>query len=389
MSPEITIAGMAIGGMALEDGAGIDFARLRRERRERLLDGIEAAGLDALVLGRTANVRYASGARQLWRSGAFPFAPMSVVVRKTGRVHLLSAWDDGIPPEIGHEDLYGMFWNPENLLGALRDIPGFADSKAVGTDSITPYFRDLFPEVVPDATIADASGVMFRARATKTPDEVACIATAATIAEAGLSALRDALVPGVTERQLLGIFDETISRLGAPTPPSEGVVFATPRSGPVRFRNVVTDRPVGDDELVVLTPGALYAGYEGDLGRTVGSGSSPPPGTSELADRCRRGLDAVVAACRAGNTGRDLYQAWDATGEPEPVVALAHGIGIGPEGPLIGFGRGANAVVTQGSVLSVQSWVTAEGTGGYLRRDLVLVGADGPEVLTTSERADA
>ncbi len=379
----------ASGAMSLEDGAGVDFGRLRRERRERLLEAMGAAGLDALALGRPANVRYASGARQLWRSGASPFAPASVVVRETGRVHLLSVWDDGIPSEIDHEDLYGISWNPLNLLEALRRIPGLTAARVVGTDSITPFFGDMFREVAPDARLADASAVVSRVRATKTPDEVACIASAAAVAEAGLAALRDAVVPGVTERQLLGIFDEAISRLGAPTPPSEGVVFATPRSGPVRYRNLVTDRPLGDDELVVLTPGALYAGYEGAVGRTVGSGATTPPGGSELAERCRRALDALLTACRPGNVGRDLYRAWEAAGEPEPVVALAHGIGIGAEEPLIGFGRGADAAVGRGSVLNVQAWVSAEGTGGYLLRDLVLVGDDGPELLTRGERPDA
>jgi len=66
---------------------------------------MDAAALEVLVLGRPANVRYASGARQLWRTGANPFAPLCVVVRATEKVHLLSSWDEGVPPEIGREDL--------------------------------------------------------------------------------------------------------------------------------------------------------------------------------------------------------------------------------------------------------------------------------------------
>jgi Xaa-Pro aminopeptidase len=208
---------------------------------------------------------------------------------------------------------------------------------------------------------------------------------AAALAEAGLSALEAALVPGVTERELLAVYDECVARLGAPTPPSESVAFATPRRGPVRFRNLASDRPVGDDELVVLSPGALYAGYEGGLARTRPAGATSPPGTSELAARCSRGLDALLGACRPGNTGADLYRAWEATGEPEPSIALAHGMGIGAEAPLIGFGRGATASLDEDSVLSVQSWVTAEGTGGFLRRELVRVGSEGPELLTRGE----
>jgi Xaa-Pro aminopeptidase len=372
--------------MALEDDARVDFARLRGQRRQRLLGGMEAARLDAVVLGRSGNVRYASGARQLWRSGTFPFAPVCVVVRHTQRVHVLSVWDEGIPPEIAHDDLYGMFWNPANLLAALAEIPGLAEAQRLGTDSLTPFFKQVLPTVSPHAELTDATGVLARARATKTADEIACLTVAAALAEAGLSALEAALVPGVTERQLLAVYDECVARLGAPTPPSESVAFATPRRGPVRFSNLATDRPVGDDELVVLSPGALYAGYEGGLARTRPAGATPPPGTAELADRCFRGLDVLVAACRPGNTGTDLYKAWESTGEPEASVALAHGMGIGVEAPLIGFGRGSAAPLEEGSVLSVQSWVTAEGTGGFFQRELVRVGAEGPEVLTRGER---
>ncbi|HEY2564172.1 MAG TPA: M24 family metallopeptidase [Acidimicrobiales bacterium] len=378
---------MNAGVMALEDTARVDFTRLRQERRRRLFDAMDAARLDAVVLGRSGNVRYASGARQLWRAGTFPFAPVCVVVRSTERVHLLSVWDEGIPPEIGHEDLYGMFWNPAHLLAALGTIPGLAASRRVGTDSLSPFFAQVLPTVVPTAELADASKALAGARATKTPDEIACITVAAALAEAGLSALEAALAPGVTERELLGVYDECVARLGAPTPPSESVAFATPRRGPVRFRNLVSGRPIGDDELVVLSPGALYAGYEGGLARTRASGATPPPGTAALADRCFRGLDALLAACQPGNTGSDLYKAWESTGEPEASVALAHGIGLGAEAPLIGFGRGVAASLDEGSVLSVQSWVTAEGTGGFLQRELVRVGADGPEVLTRGERS--
>lgn len=377
---------MNAGVMALEDGAHVDFARLRQERRRRLFDGMEAARLGAVVLGRSGNVRYASGARQLWRSGTFPFAPVCVVVAATERVHLLSVWDEGIPPEIGHEDLYGMFWNPANLLATLGEIPGLADADRVGTDSLSPFFAEVLPTVAKKAELTDATALLGRARAIKTPDEIACITVAAGLAEAGLSALELALAPGVTERELLGVYDECVARMGAPTPPSESVAFATPRRGPVRFRNLAGDRPVGDDELVVLAPGALFAGYEAGLARTRAAGATPPPGTAALAARCHRGLDALVAACRPGNTGSDLYRAWGSTGEPEASIALAHGMGLGAEAPLIGFGRGQSASLEEGSVLSVQSWVAAEGTGGYLHREIVRVGADGPDVLTRGER---
>jgi Xaa-Pro aminopeptidase len=372
--------------MALEDGGRVNCPRLREERRRRVFDGMERDNLDALVLGRLADVHYVSGARQLWRAGVTPFAPVCVVVRRTGRVHLLSVWDEGLPPEISHDDMYGVFWNPGNLLAALGAIPGLGESRRVGTDGLTPTFARLLPPLFPSAELVDGGTVLNSARMVKTPDEIVCMTVAAAIAEAALSALEDALQPGITERALLGIYDECIARLGAPNPASESVAFATPHRGPVRFRFLASERPIGDGELVVLSPSALYAGYEAGLGRTRLAGRTPPPGTAELAERCWRAMDGLLGACQAGNTGADLYRAWEAAGEAPSPVVLAHGLGLGAEAPVIGLGRGMEAALVEGSVLSVQSWVTAEATGGCLERATVRIGANGPNLLTRSER---
>ena len=379
MSPVARDRGVYIGTMGLEDDARVDFARLRAERRAKVFSGMESHDLDALMLGGVGNVKYVSGARQLGRSGVLPFAPVAVVVRKTARVHLLSTWDEGVPPEIGRDDLYRMSWSPANLAADLAKIPGLRGR--VGTDGMTPMFAGLISEFIADADLVDAGPVMAAARQTKTADEITCLEVASAISEAALGAMEAALVPGITERKLLGIYDERIASLGAPMPPSEGVCFATPASGPVRFRHVASDRPVADGELVVLAPGALYAGYEAGLARTRIAGSGDR-GVEELASRCARGMDALIAACRPGNTGADLYRAWEAAGNPDPGVALAHGLGLGAEPPLIGYGRGTGAAVAEGMVLSVQSWVAEEGIGGCLERGTVLVDSSGPSVLT-------
>lgn len=380
MSPIPRDRGVFVGMMGLEDDARVDFKRLRAERRAKVLSGMESHDLDALMLGGVGDVRYVSGARQLGRSGVLPFAPVAVVVRKTARVHLLSTWDEGVPPEVGRDDLYRMSWNPANLAADLAKIPGLSDTRRMGTDGLTPMFAGLIAELVTKADLVDAAPVMATARRTKTPDELICLDVASAIAEAALSAMEDALAPGVTERELLGIYDQRIAALGAPMPPSESVCFATPSSGPVRFRHLTSDRPIGDGELVVLAPGALYAGYEANLARTRVAGTGRDAG--DLASRCVRGMDALIAACRPGNTGADLYRAWETAGNPDPEVLLAHGLGLGAEPPLIGFGRGRDAVLEDGMVLSVQSWVIEEGVGGCLERGTVLVESTGPTSLT-------
>jgi Xaa-Pro aminopeptidase len=370
-----------VGMMGLEDDARVDFARLRAERRAKVLSGMKSHGLDALMLGGVGNVKYVSGARQLGRSGVLPFAPVAVVVRETARVHLLSTWDEGVPPEIGRDDLYRLSWNPANLAADLARIPGLRQARRVGTDGLTPMFAGLIAELVTSADLVDAGPVMESARRIKTPEEITCLDVASAIAEAALSAMEEALAPGVTERELLGMYDERIASLGAPMPPSESVCFATPSQGLVMFRHLASDRPIGDGELVVLAPGALYAGYESGLARTRFAGS-PRVDAAELTSRCARGMDALIGACRPGNTGADLYRAWEDAGNEDPGVPLAHGLGLGAEPPFIGFGRGGNALLEEGVVLSVQSWVTEEGIGGCLERATVLIESSGPTALT-------
>jgi Xaa-Pro dipeptidase len=382
MSPVARDRGVFVGMMGLEDDARVDFARLRADRRAKVLSGMESHDLDALMLGGVGDVRYVSGARQLGRSGVLPFAPVAVVVRQTARVHLLSTWDEGVPPEIGHEELYRMSWNPANLAADLAKIPGLRDARRVGTDGLTPMFAGLISQLVTPAELVDAAPVMASARRTKTAAEITCLEVASAIAEAALSAMEAALAPGITERELLGIYDERIASLGAPMPPSESVCFATPARGPVRFRHLASDRPIGDGELVVLAPGALYAGYEAGLARTRVAGHAAPPGTGDLASRCARGMDALIAACRPGCSGVDLYRAWQDAGNPESVVPLAHGLGLGAEPPLIGLDRGRDATIDEGMVLSVQSWVTEKGVGGCLERGTVRIESSGPLVLT-------
>ena len=101
-----------------------DTRALRIGRRERALAQMQAHDLDILVLGRQANIRYVTGAPQLWIAGTRPFGPMCVVVRATGDIYLNSTDDEGIPEEIGHDHLYGLAWNPMTLIDVLKKVDG-------------------------------------------------------------------------------------------------------------------------------------------------------------------------------------------------------------------------------------------------------------------------
>ena len=65
------------------------------EHLTRTLAAMTDVDVDVLLLGRSPNVRYVSGANQLALAGTRPFAPACVVVRGTGAVHLMTTTDEG------------------------------------------------------------------------------------------------------------------------------------------------------------------------------------------------------------------------------------------------------------------------------------------------------
>ena len=374
------------GGAGIEplpDGGRIDFARMRDERRSRLISAMDRNGVDVLVLGRPGNITYASGARQLWTAGSRPFGPACIVVRSTRRVHLLSTWDEGIPESVRHEDLFGLSWNPSIITSNVKTIPGLSDAALIATDGYSPGAADLLSAVSPRATLVDAHPLLDSARVPRTEDEIACVQIATAVAERAMTAMRDRLRPGVTEQQMLGAYLASISEAGCQIPPSEAVVCATHRRGAPRLRRIASNRAIVPGELVVLNPGAFYGGYMGALGRTWPSDpDSTTAAQEELGQRARAAIDALISACRPGATGADLVAAWDATGETLPPEPLALGVGLGVEGPLIGHRCGRDAVLSAGQILAVQAWVASEGAGGVLEQDMVLVGEDGTARIT-------
>src|SRR6201993_3281101 len=173
-----------------------DEHTLRSGRRQRALEQMVAHDLDVLVLGRLANVRYVTGAPQLWVAGTRPFGPSCVLIRETGAIHLLSTWDEGVPDDIPHENLYGISWNPMNTMSALQSIDGASTARRVGTDALSPVFAELLPTAFPNAEFVDGELAMRAARRIKTTEEVVSLREAIAVAESALAAAVSELRPG-------------------------------------------------------------------------------------------------------------------------------------------------------------------------------------------------
>lgn len=359
-----------------------DGRALRVSRRERAIAQMELHDLDILVLGRQANVRYISGAPQLWVVGTRPFGPICSYVRSTGEIHLNSTWDEGIPEEIPHENLYGFAWNPMTLVGIMQKMKGADTARRVGTDALTPMFATLLPMVFPNAELVDAEPAMRAARRVKTPEEITALTRALNVAERALTRGVAEVSPGTTEQHLAGVILEAEAAGGVSTPATQDAAWVTAKDHP--WRRNEGDGHIREGDLVALSAGVLADGYVGEVARTLYVGEP----TAEVRSLYRRRddlWDRLVDVCRPGQTTSALLDAYEQSGEPLPAMPVAHGLGLGFDPPVVSPQLRATAeadVLEEGMVLAVTAYVWQQGVGAVFTRDAVLVGADGPNVLT-------
>lgn len=346
-----------------------DPVALREGRRARLFGAMEDHDLDVLVLGRVANIRYATGVPVLWNAGSRPFGPGAVVVRATRELYLLSTWDEGVPEEIPHDHLFGITWNPMGYVAVLQGIAEANQPRRVGTDAMSPLFAQLLPMAFGDAEILDGSAALRRARRVKTLEEVDAIRSAVAVADGALAAAVAALRPGADARALTGVFMDAMASSGVTTPATQDVVRIT-----------------GD--LATFDAGVVADGYAGEVGRTWPVDAAVDrPALGDLHGRWARLRAGLLEACRPGAPGSALLDAYDAAGEPLPAAPVGRGLGLGFDDPVIVGALPETAAAERldpGVVLVVTATVCDPAIGSLTTHEPVLITSNGPELLSSS-----
>ena len=377
-----------LGTGMLENRERVRLGALRRARRTRVLAAMREHGLDACLFGREANVRYACGARRLWTAQSRPFSPTCVIVRDTEAVHLLSfsASAEGIPEELRPDDVFAVTWNPQRFADHVAATPGLREARRVGVDGMTPAFRRLLEALTPDVEWVPAESVMRALRRRKLPEELACIRTAAAIAESALLEAARRAVPGASEKELQAAYLARMCELGTSQFAQQGTFTAIDPDGGLRW--ITGQRVLAEGTLVALAGGALWAGYEGSLARTWWCGRRRPGAEARaLAASGREGLEALVAGCRPGASGAELRAALGPTaaGRAGARFAVAS-LGIGHEGWLaaceLDAAVEARERIEAEMVLSVRV-VVPGAVGGWLGEEMISVGARETGRLTT------
>jgi Xaa-Pro aminopeptidase len=193
--------------------------------------------------------------------------------------------------------------------------------------------------------------------------------------------------PGVRESDLAAEIEYRMKHSGAQGAAFDTIVASGPHGAWPHAR--ASSRRLRRGELVILDLGAILAGYAADMTRTVYLGA-PTRRARELYDAVAEAQQETVRRLRAGMSGDEV----DAVARrclasrklgDYFTHSTGHGVGLDVhERPRLG--RGEQTLMPAGCVVTVEPGVYIEGYGGVRIEDTVLVGENGPEILTPASR---
>ena len=352
-------------------------------RHARVAEAIAAAGVDALVIVNSSNIRYLTGF-----SGT-----AGVLVATAGCLYLLADFRysaavarlvrDGIaPPALLPVSLEGSSGYDRRLAELVAtegwSRVGFEDAHV--SVQRARQWGELLTAAGATAALVGVTDAVEWPRLVKDASEIETLREAGRLLSAVTADVLDTVIrAGRTELEMAADIDWRVKRAGFEKPAFETIVASGPNSALPHARP--TDRRAAYGDLVVVDFGGMLRGYAVDLTRTVGLGTVP--------DECRRIYEAVLEAQQA---------AIDAAGRPEVTTGevdaaardtlarhgldgvfghgTGHGLGLDVhEAPRLSR-RSAEVPGTDrleaGMVFTIEPGAYVEGTGGVRIEDDVV-----------------
>src|SRR5438046_3441516 len=153
---------------------------------------------------------------------------------------------------------------------------------------------------------ADAQPVMMRARAIKTPEEIALLAHAAAIVDAVYEEIYRTLRPGVRENEVVGQAMKTLFDLGSEHVEAINAISGD-RCNP--HPHTFADRLLRPGDQAFFDIIHSFMGYRTCYYRTFNV-SYATPSQIDAYKRCREWLDAAIDLVRPGETTDRIAEVW-------------------------------------------------------------------------------
>jgi Xaa-Pro aminopeptidase len=238
-------------------------------------------------------------------------------------------------------------------------------------------------------TVANLNRPYGRLRQVKSPEEVDWMRIGAAMTDRGMIALREALRPGLSERELADIVERAYVALGGTNVIHYfGVTaMADPKIGvPTQF---VANRNVERGDVVFAEISAAFWEHPGQVLRTFAVGDEPTKLYRDLHAAADAALDAVAAILKDGTMPQQIIDAASVIEAAGFTIIddLLHGYGGGYLPPVLGSRSRPSAVVPDeplraGMTVVIQpNVVTPDGKAGVQTGELVLITETGIEAM--------
>ncbi|HKW22766.1 MAG TPA: Xaa-Pro peptidase family protein [Ktedonobacterales bacterium] len=369
------------------------------QRLARTRAAIAQAGLDGLLITSQYNRRYLTGFTahdgDITESSGWVLVTPNTFGLVAGTFQLSGVEDEIVPSGV-------------QVLSTDKAAPWSVVAEAIKADgakrlgfekdwiSYDRYSR-LNRELGTDAELIPADDMVQMVRAVKDAAEIATMRRAADVADQAFEQLLTEINVGMTEREIATLLEQHMIELGASGTSFSTIVACGP--GGAQPHAVPTDRPVRPGEPLLIDFGCRVDGYCSDTTRTFCIGE-PDPKLTELYAIVREAQDAGFKALANGvRKGREVDMAArkvieDAGYGEQYFHSLGHGIGLAiHELPVTATLRvqtpEADAELAKreqlepNSVISNEPGIYIPGWGGVRLEDMVLVTADGYEIMTT------
>jgi Xaa-Pro aminopeptidase len=256
----------------------------------------------------------------------------------------------------------------------------------VGEDILPSVFFSELTDEVPNLELVPDKQLVAGQRLVKSPAEQASLRQAAEVAKVGLQMAVEAILSGITERQVCAVGNAAALSAGA-----DYVRYLRVHSGPwsawpIRWPPA-TDRILESGDIVTLDAVGACQGYSFDVRRTAVCGK-PNSETRSLLEAALLATERAVDAARADATAESVYragcEALSETGFGDHLPSfVGHGIGLETiEAPQLR--PGVETRLEPGMVLCIEPGIYIRDLGGACVEQEVIVAEGGPpEVIST------
>ena len=339
--------------------------------RRRLVD----LQLDGVIISTPPNIRYLSGF-----SGSLGYL---LIGSQTAEIAGDSRYWIQIEEEAPAFDLVRVgtsasLW--ELVAERIKSI-GWRRTGVEAQHLTVDQYQRLHSALGDELVVSPTRGLVEELRMVKTEQEIELLRKVAQIAGRAFDRVRAAVRPGLRERDVAFLLEQTFHELGADGPAFETIVAAGERGALPHGR--ASDRVLEHGDLVVVDFGARAGGYNSDTTRTIVVGEPSR-------EQCRL-IEAVRLAQAESMTLMRPGVAADAVDRKAREVlasetnAFQHGLGHGigllvHERPFLS--PSDQTLLQAGMVITNEPGIYVPGWGGVRLEQMVLITDSGPQVLS-------